>query len=110
VELSEVKLARMVLQAGSGCSGKISLMRSSVIGLKRSVCTVAALMGDRAETVRRHYARILAEDVSTELPADKSNQAGAAAPTCPDTPVYGLHADVSRLEFQVHLVLESIYK
>jgi len=28
---------------------------------------VASLMGDRVETIRRHYARILAEEVSTEL-------------------------------------------
>jgi hypothetical protein len=40
---------------------------------------VAALMGDLVETVRRHYARILAEEVSTELKASAGAQDNAAA-------------------------------
>jgi hypothetical protein len=40
---------------------------------------VAALMGDLVETVRRHYARILAEEVSTELKASTASQDNTAA-------------------------------
>jgi integrase len=47
-------------------------------GGKRDV-EVAALMGDRPETIRRHYARILAEEVTVELaPMPKIIAAGAS--------------------------------
>ena len=47
-------------------------------GGKREV-EVAALMGDRPETIRRHYARILAEEVTVELaplPKEKHDLSG----------------------------------